>query len=122
MPPRRRGSAPPPNPWTHLDAQGRHLPGVVAEAPLADDGSVDDDSMYDSDNDAGTPARAASGPADPAPRPAVVTQEWLDAKKAELKRREEEQPIQMFFSRILAFFFIAAIIRAAIKGPDPPAG
>ena len=51
-----------------------------------------------------------------------VYKEWLDAKKAELKRREEEQPIQMFFSRILAFFFIAAIIRAAIKGPDPPAG
>ena len=45
MPPRRRGAAPPPNPWTHLDAQGRHLPGVIAEAPLADDGSVDDDSM-----------------------------------------------------------------------------
>ena len=39
MPPRRRSAAPPANPWTHLDAQGRHLPGVIAEAPLADDGS-----------------------------------------------------------------------------------
>ena len=73
MPPRRRGAAPPPNPWTHLDAQGRHLPGVIAEAPLADDGSVDNDSMYDSDNGPGTPAREASDPVDPAPRPAVVT-------------------------------------------------
>ena len=51
-----------------------------------------------------------------------VFREWLDAQKAELKRREEEDPIQTFFSRILAFFFIAAIIRAAIIGPDPPAG
>ena len=31
MPPRRRGAVPPPNPWTHLDAQGRHLPGVIAD-------------------------------------------------------------------------------------------
>ena len=29
--------------------------------------------MYDSDNDPGTPAREASDPGDPAPRPAVVT-------------------------------------------------
>ena len=50
------------------------MPGVIAEAPLADDGSVDNDSMYDSDNGPGTPAREASGLADPAPRPpAVVT-------------------------------------------------
>jgi hypothetical protein len=154
MPPRRRGAAPPPNPWTHLDAQGRHLPGVIAEAPLADDGSIvescfggrdlvelyvkerDQALEYGLLSDAELLAKQAwwargcnwTAPASGGEkdgrhkRKQSVFKDWLDAQKAELKRLEKEQPIQTFFSRILAFFFIAAIIRAAIKGPDPPAG